>query len=218
MKIREFSYQIITKPLNAAKTSTNFTQTPFEWVLVGKYIYTCSLLASDAVQETFLAAGYFDFGASQLSFLHRFRQLWQSSISTSCHSGNERVSDRHEAPQSPAQALKERQQTVLILALGPLSCYTARVSPHCCHGYQTGTPGGRGEHEGEFTLWGSHSPVNFVFVVIFLLLITVLFCLLFPHERFHFRHYFVWLAMDEQLFTVKSFFFSFKSCVKYLFF
>lgn len=50
----------------------------------------------------------------------RFRQLWQSRVGTSSHSGDERVSDRNEAPEGAAEALKERQQALLIYLLGPL--------------------------------------------------------------------------------------------------
>lgn len=136
--------------------------------------YTCSSLASDALRKQHFLQQVISLAnmTSQLSSLRRFRQLWQSRISTGCHSGNERVSDRHEAPQSPAQALKERQQTVLILALGPLSCYTARVSPHCCHGYQTGTPGGGGARGGVSPFDDQREPLSrklllFVFLLFY---------------------------------------------------
>lgn len=63
-------------------------------------------------------------------FSRRLRQLRQSRVGTGSHSGHERLPDRHEAAEGAAEALQERQQTLLILALGlsapPVS--TARVS------------------------------------------------------------------------------------------
>lgn len=47
----------------------------------------------------------------------RLRQLRQSSVGAGGNPGHERLPDRHEAAEGAAEALKERQQTVLILAL-----------------------------------------------------------------------------------------------------
>lgn len=51
---------------------------------------------------------------------HRLRQLRQSRVGTGSHPGHERLPDRHEAAEGAAEALQERQQTVLILALGSI--------------------------------------------------------------------------------------------------
>lgn len=45
--------------------------------------------------------------------LLRFCKLRQSCLCAGCHSVNERLPDRHEAAESPAQALQERQQAIL---------------------------------------------------------------------------------------------------------
>lgn len=50
----------------------------------------------------------------------RLRQLRQSRVGTGSHPGHERLPDRHEAAEGAAEALQERQQTVLILALGSI--------------------------------------------------------------------------------------------------
>lgn len=52
--------------------------------------------------------------------LLRLRQLRQSSVGAGSHPGHERLPDRHEAAEGAAEALQERQQTVLILALGSI--------------------------------------------------------------------------------------------------
>ena len=43
----------------------------------------------------------------------RFRQFRQSDERAGSHSGHERVPDRYEAAQSPAQTAKRRQSTLL---------------------------------------------------------------------------------------------------------
>lgn len=50
----------------------------------------------------------------------RLRQLRQSRVGTGSHPGHERLPDRHEAAEGAAEALQERQQAVLILALGSI--------------------------------------------------------------------------------------------------
>ncbi|MEQ2240130.1 hypothetical protein ILYODFUR_011704 [Ilyodon furcidens] len=67
-------------------------------------------------------------------FSCRLCQLRQSSVGTGSHSGHEWLPDRYEAAEGAAEALQERQQTLLILALGlsapPVS--TARNNPSPC--------------------------------------------------------------------------------------
>lgn len=75
-------------------------------------------------------------------FFFRVRQLRQSRVGASCHPGHERLPDRDEEAEGSAEALEERQQTLLILATGPSplpssNASTARVSSPSSQGHHS---------------------------------------------------------------------------------
>lgn len=78
----------------------------------------------------------------------RVRQLRQSCIGTGCHPGHEWLPDWHETAEGSAEAVQERQQTLLILAHGPLplpssNASTARVSSPSSQGHHSKDSVGR---------------------------------------------------------------------------
>lgn len=88
----------------------------------------------------------------------RVRQLRQSCVGASCHPGHERLPDRDEEAEGSAEALEERQQTLLILAPGPpplpsSNASTARVSSPSSQGHHSrdsvGHRGTGAHHRGE---------------------------------------------------------------------
>lgn len=79
---------------------------------------------------------------STTGVVRRVRQLRQSRVGAGCYPGHERLPDRDEAAEGSAEAVQERQQTLLILAPGPpplpsSNASTARVSSPSSQGHHS---------------------------------------------------------------------------------
>lgn len=89
-----------------------------------KALIVLSRLNLTAIQNEFCSWCCFIFLCCLLKLptvaaVRRVRQLRQSRIGAGCHPGHERLPDWDEAAEGSAEAVQERQQTLLILARGP---------------------------------------------------------------------------------------------------